>query len=75
MLKQITAAKQTVAVDGNELAKIITEVISENEKAVTDYKGGKENSLMFLLGQVMKKLGKRVEVNDIKEKIRKHLST
>ena len=38
LLKQITAAKQTVAVDEKELAKIIDEVIKENEKAVTDYK-------------------------------------
>ena len=69
MVKQIAAEKQTVQVDEKELEKIITEVIGENEKAVADYKSGKEASLMFLLGQVMKKLGKKVDVALVKQMI------
>lgn len=60
-------------VDEKELAKLIDEVISENEKAVEDYKNGKEASLMFLLGQVMKKLGKKVDVQIVKTAIQKQL--
>ena len=33
----------------------VSQVIDENPKAVADYKKGKENSLEFLVGQVMAK--------------------
>lgn len=73
LIKQIAASKQTVQVDEGELNNIISEVISEQAKAVEDYKNGKEASLMFLLGQVMKKLGKKVDVNFVKENLKKKL--
>jgi aspartyl-tRNA(Asn)/glutamyl-tRNA(Gln) amidotransferase subunit B len=69
LIKQITAASQTVQVDENELDAIIDEVIAENEKAVADYKSGKETVIMFLVGQTMKKLGKKVDVTIIKERL------
>ncbi|MFC1752223.1 Asp-tRNA(Asn)/Glu-tRNA(Gln) amidotransferase subunit GatB [Thermoproteota archaeon] len=40
--------------DEGELVKFIDEVIKKNEKVVSDYKSGKENALMFLVGQAMK---------------------
>jgi len=40
--------------DDSELEKIIKEVIEKNPNAVEDYKSGKQNSLQFLAGQVMK---------------------
>jgi aspartyl-tRNA(Asn)/glutamyl-tRNA(Gln) amidotransferase subunit B len=40
--------------DEGELKKIIEKIIKENEKAVTEYKQGKEASLKFLIGQGMK---------------------
>lgn len=36
-----------------EIEKIVKEVISENQKAVEDFKKGKENAFQFLIGQVM----------------------
>lgn len=39
--------------DENEMEKIIKEVILKNQKAVLDYKAGKENAVQFLAGQVM----------------------
>ena len=66
LVSQITSSKQTVTVDTKELEKIISEVITENPKAVDDYKNGKEASLMFLFGQVMKKIGRKVETQIIK---------
>lgn len=74
LVKQIAASKQVATVDENELAKLIDEVVSENEKAVADYKNGKEASLMFLLGQVMRKLGKKVDVQLVKDHIKKQLT-
>ena len=54
---------QTLIKEGNllqmsnaeELTKIIETVILENVKSVADFKAGKTNALMFLVGQVMKK--------------------
>lgn len=41
--------------DEGELGRLADEAIKENSKSVEDYKAGKENALMFLVGQVMKK--------------------
>lgn len=41
--------------DSDLLEEIIKEVISGNEKTVSDYQSGKDSALMFLVGQVMKK--------------------
>ncbi len=40
--------------DKDEISKMIVDVIQKNPKPVADYKAGKENSLFFLMGQVMK---------------------
>jgi aspartyl-tRNA(Asn)/glutamyl-tRNA(Gln) amidotransferase subunit B len=40
--------------DSGELGIIIDKVIADNEKAIIDYRAGKEASLTFLIGQVMK---------------------
>ena len=42
--------------DETEITKIVEEVIKENEKAVEDYKKGKETAVKFLIGQAMAKL-------------------
>jgi len=41
--------------DTQALNGIIETVIQENEKSVNDFKSGKTNALMYLVGQVMKK--------------------
>ena len=41
--------------DSNLINTLVDEVISENEKAVTDYKNGRTNMLDYMVGQVMKK--------------------
>ena len=41
--------------NSNELSPIIKDIISQNAKAVADYKKGKENALKFLVGQAMAK--------------------
>jgi aspartyl-tRNA(Asn)/glutamyl-tRNA(Gln) amidotransferase subunit B len=73
LVKQIAASKQTATIDENELQKIIDEVISENAKAVEEYKSGKEPVLMFLVGQTMKKIGKKVDVNLVKTALQKRI--
>ncbi len=73
LVKQILNAKQTIQIDQKELDKIIIETLNENKKAVDEYKSGKENVLMFLLGQAMKKIGKKVNINIVKEAIIKNI--
>jgi aspartyl-tRNA(Asn)/glutamyl-tRNA(Gln) amidotransferase subunit B len=40
--------------DENALKLIAQKIIDANAKVVADYKGGKENALMSLVGQIMK---------------------
>ncbi|MFH1392953.1 MAG: Asp-tRNA(Asn)/Glu-tRNA(Gln) amidotransferase subunit GatB [Patescibacteria group bacterium] len=40
--------------NAGELEKVASKIISENQTAVADYKKGKEASLQFLIGQVMR---------------------
>lgn len=40
------------------IVETVTEVINDNADAVIDYRSGKEKAFGFLMGQVMKKLGK-----------------
>ena len=40
--------------DEGALEAVVKEIISANEKVVTEYKAGKETSLQFLIGQGMK---------------------
>jgi aspartyl-tRNA(Asn)/glutamyl-tRNA(Gln) amidotransferase subunit B len=40
---------------GDELNNFAEEVVSENEKAVSDYKKGKTEVIKFMVGQIMKK--------------------
>lgn len=69
LIKQIANATQTVAIDENELESVIKMILEENPKAVVDYKSGKETVIMFLLGQVMRKIGKKINAQMVKEKI------
>lgn len=41
--------------DTDTLDKIIAEIIKANKKSVDDYLDGKQNAIMFLVGQVMRK--------------------
>jgi len=44
-----------------EIDKIAKKVIEENQKAVSDYKEGKKESLNFLIGQLMKNSDRRAD--------------
>ncbi len=59
--------------DEGELLKIITDVISNNTKSATDYKGGKEQALFFLMGQAMKATKGRANPEILKSLLIKEL--
>jgi len=60
--------------DEKSLMPIVREIIEKNEKAVADYKKGKENSIAFLVGQVMGKTNGQADPQKLKELFIKELS-
>ena len=60
--------------DASELGGIIDTVIESNEKAVTDFRSGKEAALQSLVGQVMKATRGRADAKLVNELLRKRLS-
>ncbi|MBI5306243.1 Asp-tRNA(Asn)/Glu-tRNA(Gln) amidotransferase subunit GatB [Candidatus Wolfebacteria bacterium] len=60
--------------DEGEIKKIIEEIILKNPTAVADYKGGKQNVLQFLIGQVMKILKGRANPELLKKLFAESLS-
>jgi aspartyl-tRNA(Asn)/glutamyl-tRNA(Gln) amidotransferase subunit B len=55
MAKDIIAEKGLQQIsDNTELENMITTIITNNNQAVIDFKAGKQQSLSFLIGQVMK---------------------
>lgn len=59
--------------DKDMLYKTAVLVIEENEKSVADYMAGKEKALQFLIGQAMKHLKGRANVQILTECIKKEL--
>lgn len=59
--------------DSSVLDKAIDEVIKDNSKSVQDYRAGKGNALMFLVGQVMKKTRGKANPKIVQEMLRKKL--
>jgi aspartyl-tRNA(Asn)/glutamyl-tRNA(Gln) amidotransferase subunit B len=60
--------------DSGALEKVADEVIAENKKTAEDFLKGKENALMYLVGQVMKKTKGRANPAVINEVLRRKLS-
>jgi len=60
--------------DNKEIEVIIKEVIARHGKAVDDFKKGKENSLQFLIGQVMAQARGRANPDLVKELLKKILT-
>lgn len=69
VLAKVKESKKKDEIDPEELAQLIKTVLSENTKAVEEYKKGKENAIMFLLGQVMRKAGKKLDAEMVKNSI------
>lgn len=59
--------------DSKNLEAIIEEVIKDNAKSVNDYKAGKVNALMFLVGGVMKKSQGKANPKVVQEILKRRL--
>lgn len=72
LISQIKGS-QTVQVDESKLEQVIEEVLKEQPKAVEDYKNGKETVIMFLVGQVMRKLAVKADATMIRKRLEMEL--
>ncbi len=59
--------------DQGEVEEFVKQVIDENEKAVQDYKQGKETAVQFLVGQVMAKSRGRANPSDVENILKEKL--
>jgi len=59
--------------DKTELEKIIKTVMEKNKKAVDDFKAGKQESLNFLMGEVMKESQRRADYKTAMEVLKEKL--
>ncbi len=65
--RQIVEEKGLLKVEEDVISVAVAESIKENEAAVADYLEGKEKSLNFLVGQVMKKTKGRADAKEARE--------
>ena len=57
----------------NLLETAINQVIAENQKSAEDFRSGKDNAVMFLVGKVMQKTKGRANPNKVNELLREKL--
>ena len=66
LIEEIIKGTKKTNINEEYLNKIIDKVLSENQKAVEDYKKGKRTVIMFLVGQVMRQFKEKVDAEKIK---------
>ncbi len=59
--------------DVNLLETAMDQVIAENTKSAEDFKNGKDNAVMFLIGKIMQKTKGRANPNKVNEMLREKL--
>lgn len=60
--------------DDNLVKSVVKAVIENNQKAVTQYKDGKQNAFNFLVGQAMKVLKGKAQANSVKQILEEYLN-
>ena len=60
--------------DSESLSGVIEEVVKENPKSVADFKAGKANAVMFLVGQAMRKSSGKANPKILQDLIKKRLT-
>lgn len=71
---EILEDKGLVKAEKSEIEGVVVSVLNEFTKAVEDYKGGKDEALNFLVGQVMRKTRGRADPKQTREIMREFLS-
>jgi len=74
--KEIITEKNLAQIsDSGSLGGVVEEVIKENPKSVSDFKAGKANAVMFLVGQVMRKSAGKANPKVVQDLIKKRLES
>lgn len=66
LIQNIVQSTKVSDVDEDKLNEVIDKVISENPKAILDFKKGKENAIMFLVGQIMRQFPEKIDSEKVK---------
>ncbi len=66
-------AKKEALLSGKEIGPLVDEAVSANPQAVSDYRAGKRAALQFLLGQLMRETGGRINPKDVQKMLEKKL--
>ncbi len=65
--KKFIEMTKPVETDTNLLSTVVDEVLKANEKAVSEYKSGKQTVIMFLVGQVMRQMKGKADAGVVKK--------
>ena len=74
VITEILQLSQTISFDENELVNEVKKVIENNEKIVAEYKSGKVNLLMYLVGIIMRTYPKKFPPEFVKSEFIKQLN-
>src|SRR3989344_2619764 len=69
LYRKIKEFRKPKEIDEKEFDTSIKRLIEVNKKAVEDYKKGKVNALMFLVGQVMREMKGKADPKLVKDKL------
>lgn len=73
VIEQFSQLTAVTSVDESELTNVVKQVLTANQSAVESYRAGKVQVIGFLIGQVMKSLGKKVDPQQVKTAVEKQL--
>lgn len=73
LIKKLLELQNVEYASAEEVEKAVAKVITEQEKAVNDYRGGKTQVIGFLMGQVQKELKGKGESKIVMEVLQKNL--
>lgn len=73
LVRDIVLSRKESQVDSAQLSQTVDKVISDNPKVVSDYLNGKEQALMFLIGQVKRILSGKGDAGEIIALIKKQI--
>ncbi|MBP6994031.1 Asp-tRNA(Asn)/Glu-tRNA(Gln) amidotransferase subunit GatB [Candidatus Woesebacteria bacterium] len=72
-VEQAIELSKPKATDMGKLDEVVQAVLKANEKSVADYKSGKTNTLMFLVGQVMREMKGQADAQAVKDALTRAL--
>ena len=73
-VKKFLESIRPISVDTDKLNMVIRECIKKNQTVVADYRGGKVNAIMYLVGHVMKEMQGKADARIVKEQLESVLS-